>query len=210
MAGWSIIAMTIAMHFSAALPFLFAAGAYAQVSAEYTDEETGITFQRFSADAIGYSFGIAMPSDTSSTDFIGQVTGPSTGWSGVSLAGQMLNSLLIVTYDDADAIDSGFYMANTYGSPPEIEGDFSMTPIPSGTSVTADGFKYTFLCSDCIQSDGTTFQPDMDTVLIGWAYSQVEPVEGIFTKHSMQGQVPFDIASARSEDFEAWSSMVSS
>ena len=76
---------------------LFAAnltGSQAQLTSSYKDPSTGITFQRITQDA-GYSFGIAVPEEPS-TDFIGQISATMTaGWAGVSLTGQMVNSLLV-------------------------------------------------------------------------------------------------------------------
>jgi hypothetical protein len=71
-----------------------------------------------------------------------------------------------------------------------------MTPIANGTYVNSTHWTYTFTCSKCIQSDGTTFQAGDPAPIIGWAYnakspSQIASASSAVSKHSAQGQTMF-------------------
>jgi hypothetical protein len=79
----------------------------AQTPAPYTDTKSGITFNTLQHGS-GLFFGLALPLNSSSTDFIATIGGQGTGWSGVSLGGGMLNKLLIVAWPNAQTAVSSF------------------------------------------------------------------------------------------------------
>jgi hypothetical protein len=82
--------------------------AAAQTAGPYTDAKSGISFNAFMHSS-GYFFGIAMPANsTTSTDFIATIGGKGTGWSGVSLGGDMKNKLLVAAWPNSQAIVSSF------------------------------------------------------------------------------------------------------
>jgi hypothetical protein len=85
----------------------FASLAVAQTPAPYTDAKSGITFNTLQHSS-GLFFGLALPLNGSSTDFIATIGGQGTGWSGVSLGGGMLNKLLIVAWPNAQNAVSSF------------------------------------------------------------------------------------------------------
>jgi hypothetical protein len=105
-------------------------------------------------------------------------------------------------------------MTRQYGSPAVATGTFTQTPIANGTYVNSTHWTYTFLCSNCIQSDGTTFKATDAAPSIGWALSATAPAQkgsasSTVSKHSSQGQVAFDLTKARSANFATWKSWAS-
>jgi hypothetical protein len=80
----------------------------AQTSGPYTDVKSGITFNTFQHSS-GTFFGLALPANgTGNTDFIATIGGKTTGYSGVSLGGGMLNKLLIVAWPNQQSVVSSF------------------------------------------------------------------------------------------------------
>ncbi|KAF1831961.1 CBD9-like protein [Decorospora gaudefroyi] len=181
----------------------------AQTPAPYTDVRSGITFNTFQHSS-GMFFGLALPANsTSSTDFIATMGGKGTGWSGVSLGSGMLNKLLIISWPNAKAVVSSFREATQYRSPSVVTGAFTQMPIANGTYVNSTHWTYTFLCSKCIQSDGTTFKITDTTASIGFAVNANAPAQksnpaSAVSKHMAQGQAVFDLNNAKSDKFEMW------
>ncbi len=127
----------------------------AQTTTAFTDPVTGIQFQRFFGAKTQFAFGIALP-ENPTTDFIGQMTFPLTaagGWGGISLADDMVGPLLLAAWPDGNNVVSSFRLAKTEdASPPVVNGNFSVVPIASGTSVNGTSMSFTFLCQNCIDS----------------------------------------------------------
>jgi hypothetical protein len=94
------------MKLSAFIPLTLPVLVAAQTPAPYTDAKSGITFNAYVT--ANYFFGLALPENTSSTDFIATIGGKGTGWSGASLGGAMKNKLLILSWPNAQAIVSSF------------------------------------------------------------------------------------------------------
>lgn len=145
------------MHFticSLLLAFIFTP-IYAQITAAFTDPITNITFQRFFGAKTSFAFGIALPQNPT-TDFIGQISCPcpsSTCWGGISLADDMVGPLLLAAWPNGNSIQSSFRLAETEdASPPVAAGNFSVVPIPQGTSANGTHMLFTFLCQNCIDS----------------------------------------------------------
>lgn len=183
--------------------------AAAQNAASYTDTKSNITFQAYQH-ATGYFLGIALPEEpTNNTDIIVTIGGKGTGWSGASLAGPMKNALLLLAWPNSQAIVGSFRKTAQYGSPPVATGIFTQTPIANGTYVNSTHWTYTFLCSKCIQTDGTTFAANASSTVLGYALSSAAPsnkanAASSVSKHSSQGQVNFDLVKARSKNFATW------
>lgn len=87
---------------------LFAGLAAAQTPSPYTDPKSGITLNTFIDPTSGYFFGLALPNDTTGTDFIATIGGKGTGWSGASLGGTMLGKLLVLAWPNGNAVVSSF------------------------------------------------------------------------------------------------------
>tara|TARA_R110002060_G_scaffold32428_3_gene42998 strand:+ start:916 stop:1485 length:570 start_codon:yes stop_codon:yes gene_type:complete len=145
----------------------------AQTTAPFTDIVTGIQFQRFFGAKTQFAFGIALP-ENPTTDFIGQMTFPLTaagGWGGIALADDMVGPLLLAAWPNGNAVESSFRLASTEdASPPVANGNFSVAPIPSGTSVNASSMSFTFLCQNCIDSKlGFAAGNTLGTFGMAWA-----------------------------------------
>ncbi|KAH7082967.1 hypothetical protein BKA63DRAFT_140684 [Paraphoma chrysanthemicola] len=189
----------------------FATVTLAQSPAPYTDLKSGITFNTFQHTS-GYFFGLALPqNNTGNTDFIATIGGKGTGYSGVSFGGGMLSKLLFVAWPNQQSVVSSFRKTANYGSPAVAAGTFTQTPIANGTYVNSTHWTYTFLCSKCIQSDGTTFKATDSAPSLGWVLNAQAPAQranaaASVSKHSSQGQAIFDLSKARSSKFETWKS----
>ncbi len=82
------------------LSLLHPASVLAQTTA-FTDQATGIQFQRFFGARTNFGFGMAMSTDTTSTSFIGQLSFPlknGNGWGGWSLTGDVEGPLLMAAW----------------------------------------------------------------------------------------------------------------
>lgn len=190
----------------------------AQSSTSYTDEATGITFQKYTGDSDGFGFGLALPSDTTSTDFIGQLSGASTAtWAGVSLTGQMANSLLVVAFPNGDntQVLGSLRKASTYTNPAVVTNLGTLTPIPEGTFADADGWSYTFLCSGCLADAEVSFDVTGTGTSLGLAVStnalqDPSTANAVLNSHSGTGGFGMNLEGARSSDFATWAAMASS
>ncbi|KAK7179960.1 hypothetical protein DPSP01_009872 [Paraphaeosphaeria sporulosa] len=183
----------------------------AQLAAPYTDVKSNITFQAY-RHSTGYFLGVALPENPAgNTDFIVTIGGKGNGWGGASLAGPMKNALLVLAWPNNNTIVSSFRKTNQYGSPPVTTGTFTQLPIANGTYTNSTHWTYTFVCSKCIQSDGTTFAANDNTTVLGYALSSAAPSQkgnaaSSVSKHSSEGQATFDLVKARSKDFATWKS----
>jgi hypothetical protein len=104
-----------------------------------------------------------------------------------------------------------YFDLRTYGSPAVATGTFAQIPIANGTYVNSTHWTYTFLCSKCIQTDGTTFKTADAAPSIGFALNPSSPTQktnatASVSKHTAQGQVVFDLSKARSSKFNIWKS----
>lgn len=189
----------------------------AQQSTSYTDTNTGIIFQKYSGDDGGYGFAIALPEDTASTDFIGQLSGDSTAtWAGVSLTGQMANSLLIAAFPNTDgtAVLGSLRRATSYSNPSVVTDSGTLTPIADATAVTADGWTYTFLCTGCLADTETAFAASGASAALGMALSttalqDASAANAVLNAHSGTGGFGVDLDGARSADFATWAALAS-
>lgn len=104
---------------------------------------------------------------------------------------------------------------SNYGSPAVATGTFTQTPIANGTYVNSTHWTYTFLCSKCIQADGTTFKATDTAPSIGFALNAAAPTQktnaaASVSKHTAQGQVVFDLSKAKSDKFDTWKAYAAS
>ncbi|TRM61777.1 hypothetical protein BD626DRAFT_500484 [Schizophyllum amplum] len=123
-------------------PLLLSLPAAAQdTTAPFTDINTGIEFQAYTDDALGYQFGIALP-ETVTTEFIGQLVVPlngTAGWAGVSFGASIYHSTRI--------------LPSAYAQPPIYSNtSISMSPIPDGTFVNSTHASLTFVCAGCVDA----------------------------------------------------------
>ncbi|GLA87140.1 hypothetical protein AtubIFM56815_011414 [Aspergillus tubingensis] len=200
----------------AALSYALGVSANAYNTSAYTDSASGIEFQRWcDTDDTGFCFGIALPEETTGTDFIGQMAVPlssSKGWGGVSMSGSMTNVLLIAAWPDGDSAVGTLREATSYVSPSVYSGDASIEEIPDGTSVNSTYLTYTFLCKGCIIGQPTTFDANSTSYYFGWALSASNPT----TPSSASSKMPYhaagyggfevQLAEARSSKYSTWAS----
>lgn len=203
---------------AAAIAGLVRMAAAATTSSAYTDASTGIDFQQYSANGGQFSFGIALP-ETIESDFIGQLVVPITttgAWGAVSLAGSMLNHLLLVAWANGDEVVSTFRTASAYANPAVYDATaVSALPIANGTFVNSTHFSFTFLCEGCIVGGTTSFKATDETPVLGWALSSSDPT----TPSDPTSDLPYHdagfglygvpAASAQSAKFETWASWAS-
>ncbi|KAH8759951.1 hypothetical protein F5883DRAFT_619315 [Diaporthe sp. PMI_573] len=209
---------SVLMGSAAALAGLARMAAAATTATAYTDATTGIDFMQYSANGGAFTFGIALP-ETIESDFIGQLVVPITktgGWGAVSLAGSMLNHLLLVAWANGDEVVSTFRTASAYANPAVYDAtEVSALPIEKGTFVNSTHFSFTFLCEGCIVGGTTSFKPTDETPVFGWALSAEDPT----TPSDPASELPYHgagfglygvpAADAQSAKFEEWAAMAS-
>ncbi|KAH7347033.1 hypothetical protein BKA66DRAFT_447657 [Pyrenochaeta sp. MPI-SDFR-AT-0127] len=188
------------------------AGIQAQSTTPFTDAATGITFQQYSTN--GFSFGIALPEEAG-TDFIGRISAETTGWAGITLTGSMRNSVLAVAWPVGDSVISTLRSTTGYSNPALLDADATIKPILTGTSVSATGFTYTFLCQGCIVA-GKAFDVAAESGVLGWALSTSSPTTPSSASSPLSfhdggfGGFGFDLAGAKSANFATWAALASS
>lgn len=206
------------MGSAAALAGLARMVAAQTTASPYTDAKTGIDFMSYSANGGAFRFGIALP-ETVESDFIGQLVVPITetgGWGAVSLAGSMLNHLLLVAWANGDEVVSTFRTAGAYANPDVYDAtEVSAKPIADGTFVNSTHFSFTFLCEGCIVGGTTSFKPTDETPVFGWALSAEDPT----TPSDPASAIPYhaagfglfgvSAADAQSAKFDTWAAMAS-
>ncbi|KAH8663890.1 cellobiose dehydrogenase [Ilyonectria robusta] len=182
-----------------------------QSSSAFTDPNTGITFQQVTQGA--YSFGIALP-ENPTTDFIGRISAQaSEGWAGVSLAGMMSGSLMVVAWPHEDEIVGSLRHSTGYSSPGLFSGSASLRTIPEGTSFDGASYTFTFLCEGCIQTDGTTFAADASSTTVGYGLSTAtvnapaDPASRLTFHAAGFGLLGVDLVAAQSADFAEWAAL---
>ncbi|KAK0733769.1 hypothetical protein B0T26DRAFT_620902, partial [Lasiosphaeria miniovina] len=191
----------------------------AQTTTAFTDQETGIQFQRFFGAKSGFGFGVALPT-APSTSFIGQLTFPlarGAGWGGFSLTGDMEGPLLMAAWPDgAGGIVSSFRQAaNEDDNPPEVSGGFAVRPIAAATSVNATFLSYTFLCEGCLDASLglSAAQTAGAAVEMGWALGSravgnQASTAAVLNFHNVGfGDFKANLAAARSAEFDTWAAL---
>jgi cellobiose dehydrogenase (acceptor) len=202
---WKTILTTLALG-------LGLVGSTHSQSTVFTDPQTGIKYQQITRD--DYSFGIALPENIT-TDFIGRISARgSKGWAGVSLAGRMGNSLMVVAWPHENKIVASLRHSTSYASPgPNSNASISLKTIPAGTSFDGTTYIYTFLCKGCIHNDRSTFKADANIPSLGYGHSSDainSPANALSTLsyHSSGfGLFQVNLANAKSQKFTTWASM---
>ncbi|KKA30608.1 hypothetical protein TD95_000828 [Thielaviopsis punctulata] len=174
---------------------------------KYTDENTGIIFNAWSAPdgaTSGYlTIGIALPQDALDTDaneFIGILkcaspNGKGTGWCGISIGGPMTQNLLLTIYPQHEDILTSFMYATGYVMPEAYTGDAFITQISS--NITDDGYELIYRCQNCLSWNQNGQESSASTssgsVIIGWCHGYDSPTnaecpaELSLVQHNTQG-----------------------
>ncbi|CAE7185711.1 hypothetical protein CFE70_006339 [Pyrenophora teres f. teres 0-1] len=196
---------------------LFTPVALAQTT--FTHTATGIQFWRqvVSSDqtAGGFEWGWALPvNGTGANDeYIGYMKGSleanRQGWSGISHAGGMPNSLLLVAWPEADAVKSKFVFAGGYYAPEDYTGDAVLGQIYS--KVTDTNFEIVYRCQHCFAwnqkgAEGSQL-PTGEVNVIGWAQHD-KIFDGTWVFHN-KGQSLFgaQTAPARNAKYSEWAAL---
>ncbi|KAH7303966.1 hypothetical protein B0I35DRAFT_342600, partial [Stachybotrys elegans] len=151
---------------------------FGQESTPYTDQETGLTMERFfgARTTFGFAFTRSVQ-DTNSSSFIGQLTFPlanGVGWGAFGLTGDMEGNFILAAWPDGNGgVMSSFRQATDEDNPPEVGGNFKVRPIASGISVNDTFLTYTFLCENCLDATlGLGPQATVGNAVMGWALSE--------------------------------------
>ncbi|KAH4104499.1 hypothetical protein HBI56_156500 [Parastagonospora nodorum] len=196
---------------------LFASTAFAQD--KYTDSKTGIEFWRqvvgTEQTAGGFEWGYALPGAATATndEYIGYIKGSlesgRQGWSGVSHAGGMPNSLLLVAWPEKDAVKTKFVYAGGYVAPDDYTGNATITQISH--TVTDTSFELIYRCQWCWVwnqkgAEGSQL-PTSEVQVIGWAqHSKV--FDGTWVFHDKgQSQFGAPVADARNAKYDTWAKL---
>ncbi|KAH8690468.1 hypothetical protein BGW36DRAFT_432270 [Talaromyces proteolyticus] len=155
----------------------------------YKDPDTGIVFDTWTAsDKVtnsGLTLGLALPSNALKTDaseFIGYLQCSSTnttdmGWCGISLGGNMINSLLLMTYPYNQTIFTSFRYTTTYAKPSVYSGNATLTQISSKLNLTH--YTLIYRCQNCLfWTDGSqtgNASTSAGTLGLRWAQSIAAP-----------------------------------
>ncbi|KAM7216585.1 CBD9-like protein [Rhypophila decipiens] len=204
--------------------FSSASGVSAQRSTTtpFTDQATGIDFQRFFGARTNFGFGIALPATPpaagAAESFIGQLTSPlanGAGWGGFSLTGDMEGPLLMAAWPDGQGnIVSSFRQAfNEDDNPPEVTGPFALKRIPEATSVNNTFLTYTFLCEGCLAPNLGFGGAGVQATEMGWALASRAvrnpgSSNGVLGFHNSGfGGFSANIAAARNVRFNEWAAL---
>ncbi|KAK1758680.1 hypothetical protein QBC47DRAFT_148745 [Echria macrotheca] len=200
------------------LGLALASPAVGQTTSAFTDQATGIQFQRFFGARTGFGFGIALPTNPSNS-FIGQLSFPlanGAGWGGFSLTGDMEGPLLMAAWPDGQGkVVASFRQAfNEDDNPPEVTGSFAVRPIATGTSVNNTFLTFTFLCEGCLDDTlGLGAARTAGTAEMGWGLASI-PVRnpgssnGVLGFHNSGfGDFRANLAAARNAEFATWAAL---
>jgi cellobiose dehydrogenase (acceptor) len=161
--------------------------ASAQATTPYTDPDTGIVFDSWTAPA-GLTWGFAFPANAATvdaTELIGIIrsnspAGPGTGWAGLSFGGSMTRNLLLMAYPQGDEILTAFQWATGWELPVPYTGEVELTQISS--KINDDSWELIYRCVGCLswtQGDVSGKASTSSGLLVqGWAFSSANPTNG--------------------------------
>ncbi|KAL5472435.1 hypothetical protein PMIN07_000881 [Paraphaeosphaeria minitans] len=185
--------------------------AFAQDS--FTHAGTGITFYRQTISTAetsgGLEWGYALPATGSgNAEYIGYIKGstPSgAGWSGISHAGGMANSLLLVASPSGTNVKTQFVWAGGYSAPEDYTGNATITQIAH--TVSAGSFEVIYRCEWCWvwnQKGATGSQIPDEVQVIGWAQHKALPSDPWVQHNNGQGIFGIPVANARNAKYSSW------
>ncbi|KAJ7254674.1 cellobiose dehydrogenase [Mycena haematopus] len=136
--------------FLGVLPFVGAA--LAQVAAEFTDPDNGITFWGITDVVHNVTYGYVFPplatSGPNPTEFIGTIVSPLVNqWNGFALSGSMVDSLLVAAWPNNGGIVFTTRYATTNVLPDVYPGPV-ITTLPH-SYVNATHWKWVYRCQNC-------------------------------------------------------------
>ncbi|KAJ4346474.1 uncharacterized protein N0V89_010403 [Didymosphaeria variabile] len=179
----------------------------------FTHAGTGITFERqtisTSETTGGLEWGFALPATGSgNAEYIGYIKGSTPsgkGWSGISHAGGMANSLLLVASPDGTNVKTQFVWAGGYVAPDDYTGNATITQISH--TVSTDSFELIYRCQWCWvwdQNGATGSQIPDETQVIGWAQHKDLPSKPWVQHNNGQSIFGIPVAPARNASYSDW------
>ncbi|KAI0647339.1 hypothetical protein C8Q79DRAFT_1009446 [Trametes meyenii] len=203
------------MAFKIAAAFALASTAVvsAQVASSYKDAASGITFQGISDPDLEMTIGIVLPPDATpaSTEYLVNMVAPvSFGWSGISMGGQMSNSLLFTMWPDNSKIMLGPRWADDYVLPQPYAGP-QITLLPS-SKVNSTHINAIFRCQNCTAWDGGSLgSGDLDgTAVIAYVTSTktgpADPsdIDSTFQEHDNFAFFGVDLSQSHSSSYSQY------
>lgn len=110
---------------------------------------------------------------------------------------------------------ASFREATGYATPGVYSGSATASPIEKGTFVNSTHLSYTFLCSNCIVGNLTTFAATDATYNLGYAVSGTNPIDPTnaatdLTYHSQAfGEYAMMLSNSSSANYDIWAAMAS-
>ncbi|KAH9919454.1 cellobiose dehydrogenase [Epithele typhae] len=121
--------------------------AFAQTAAPYKDPDNSFVFDGVTDPVHSVTYGIALPSASTSTEFIGEIVAPiAAKWVGIALGGAMIGDLLVVAWPNGNKIVSSTRYSTVYNGP-------TLTTLPQSL-VNSTHWKYVFRCQNCTSWQG--------------------------------------------------------
>ncbi|OCL14160.1 cellobiose dehydrogenase, partial [Glonium stellatum] len=207
------------------LSSLFTTEVWSQATGDhYTDPTTNITFWRSTVASSstngGLQWAYALPGAAGGTndEYIGMIVGSirngTAGWTGISHAGAMTNSLLLMAWVDGTSIRTSFRFASGYVAPDIYTGNATLTQISH--TINSTHFTLIYRCQWCWywnQNGAVGSQPPTsDVEVIGWAQNLQSPnsptsSSSTISEHNNgQGEFGAPVASARNSAYTVWAS----
>nr|BAC20641.1 cellobiose dehydrogenase [Grifola frondosa] len=179
--------------------------AFAQSGSIYTDPGNGFTFDGITDPVYDVTYGVIFPTDTTSTEFIGEIVAPvAAQWIGVALGGAMIDNLLLVVWTNGNTIVSSTRYATDYIQPVPYAGP-TLTTLPS-SSVNSTHWKFVFRCQNCTSWLGGGSIPVSGSGVLAWAYSSIpvdDPADpnSDFLEHTDFGFFGMNFADAHTSNY---------
>ncbi|EIW84939.1 carbohydrate-binding module family 1 protein [Coniophora puteana RWD-64-598 SS2] len=136
----------------------YVARASAQSSTAYCDSSSGICYQGYTDPTLNITIGVVLPplttgSTPNATEFIAELIAPASfGWTGLSMGGQMANSLLFTMWPNNGKVMFGPRWSSGYTQPTPYDGP-TITLLPD-TMVNSTHIKASFRCQNCTTWEG--------------------------------------------------------
>ncbi|KIM33732.1 cellobiose dehydrogenase protein [Serendipita vermifera MAFF 305830] len=113
-------------------------------------QKFGLTDPQNSAATFDLSIGAAYPTDTTSTEFIGEIVATrNVVWAGYDFGGAMSNNLMLLVWTNGNNFVSSTRMASGY-VPPSLYAGPIITQLPS-SMMNATHWKFVYRCQNCTQ-----------------------------------------------------------
>ena len=211
---------TKALFNTSLLSALWAAGAFAQATIDnFTDPSTGFQFSRATVATSdtpgGFQLGIALPAAADTNEeYLGYLVGARTsgaGWTGISHAGAMPGSLLLMAWVNGQTIQTSFRYASGYVAPDIYTGNATLTQVAH--TVNDTHFTLTYRCQWCWvwDQDNTPGSqlPTGSSLVLGWAQSTTNPSpvtdsDATIIEHDSMGLYGIPVAGAQNPNYSSY------